>query len=75
MNLYTVRMYSQAIRLGSKYAYQTIPRLLTIWLDMGEDKIHQNSDSFNSINNEIAAAIKYTPVYKVARNTSPSGQC
>lgn len=36
MNVFTVRAYVTAIRLGSKYAYQTIPRILTIWLDLGE---------------------------------------
>ena len=36
MNVFTVKAYVTAIRLGSKYAYQTIPRILTIWLDMGE---------------------------------------
>ncbi|KAI5124851.1 hypothetical protein M0805_007285 [Coniferiporia weirii] len=64
MNLYTVRAYSTAIRLGSKYAYQTIPRLLTIWLDMGEDNVHAGGDSFVAINTEIQNAISHTPVYK-----------
>ena len=36
MNVFTVKAYVTAIRLGSKYAYQTIPRILTLWLDMGE---------------------------------------
>lgn len=27
----------QALAYGSKYIYQTMPRLLTLWLDMGED--------------------------------------
>ena len=37
MNVYTVKEYVTALRLGSKYAYQTIPRVLTLWLDMGEN--------------------------------------
>jgi serine/threonine-protein kinase ATR len=43
MNLYTARSYVTAIRLGSKYAYQTIPRILTIWLDMGEEVEQENA--------------------------------
>ena len=65
MNLYTVKSYAMAIRLGSKFAYQTVPRLLSIWLDMGEDEVFANSDSFVKINEEIQRAIVRTPVYKV----------
>ena len=65
MNLYTVRSYATAIRVGSKYAYQAIPRLLTIWLDMGEDDTFANCDQFVKINGEIQRAIARTPVYKV----------
>lgn len=65
MNLFTVKAYSMAIRLGSKYAYQTIPRLLTLWLDMGEDASLAQGDVFSSINAEIEVAIRHTPVYKV----------
>ena len=65
MNLATVRAYSMAIRFGSKYAYQTIPRLLTLWLDMGEDAHLSTSDVYMAINTEIEAAIKLTPSYKV----------
>ncbi|EJD01349.1 uncharacterized protein FOMMEDRAFT_111106 [Fomitiporia mediterranea MF3/22] len=64
MNLYTVKSYAIAMRLGSKYAYQTIPRLLTIWLDMGEDDVFASCDSFSKINEEVQKAINRTPVYK-----------
>ena len=65
MNLFTVKTYATAIRLGSKYAYQTIPRLLTIWLDMGEDDVFASCDQFVKINDEVLRAIIRTPVYKV----------
>ncbi|KAL5508165.1 hypothetical protein ACEPAH_5783 [Sanghuangporus vaninii] len=64
MNLFTVKSYATAIRLGSKYAYQTIPRLLTIWLDMGEDDGFATCDQFIKINEEVQRAITRTPVYK-----------
>ena len=65
MNLATVKAYSIAIRFGSKYAYQTIPRLLTLWLDMGEDANLSTSDVYIAINSEVEVAIKLTPTYKV----------
>lgn len=83
MNLYTVRSFAKAIKLGSKYVYQTIPRLLTIWLDLGEvHGVHTpvpNSDNvqnaqnvqndFKRLNDIVAKAIKEAPVYKVSIDT------
>jgi serine/threonine-protein kinase ATR len=68
MNLYTVRFFAKAIKYGSKYVYQTVPRLLTIWLDMGEDQRFQTGDVFKKLNDAVAKAIKETPVYKVSRS-------
>lgn len=65
MNMYTVRFFAKAIKFGSKYVYQTIPRLLTIWLDMGEKSVLANGELFNRLNALMAKAIKETPVYKV----------
>lgn len=65
MNLYTVKFFSRAIKYGSKYVYQTIPRLLTIWLDMGESPVLMGSDIFRKLNAIVAKAIRETPAYKV----------
>lgn len=65
MNLYTVRCFAKAIRFGSKYIYQTVPRLLTIWLDLGEDEKTAGTDVFKKLNDVVAKAIKEAPVYKV----------
>ena len=65
MNLYTVKFFAKAIKFGSKYVYQTVPRLLTIWLDLGENAILAGSDPFKKLNEAVAKAIKETPVYKV----------
>ena len=65
MILYTVRSFARAIRAGSKYVFQTVPRLLTIWLDFGEDKAASGTDVFKKINDTVAKAIKEAPVYKV----------
>ncbi|KAI0938155.1 hypothetical protein AcV7_003428 [Taiwanofungus camphoratus] len=64
MNLQTVRCFIKATRYGSKYIYQTVPRLLTLWLDMGEDRNVSTGEIFTRVNAEIARAIKSIPVYK-----------
>jgi hypothetical protein len=66
MNLYTVRFFAKAIRYGSKYVYQTVPRLLTIWLDLGEDPNQSVTDIFKKLNEVVAKAIKDIPAYKVS---------
>lgn len=65
MNLYTVRSYAKALKYGSKFVYQTVPRLLTIWLDLGEDRATNTNEVFKRMNESAAKAIKETPVYKV----------
>ena len=65
MNLHTVRCFIKAIKFGSKYVYQTVPRLLTIWLDMGENERLSYGETFKKVNTELARAIKVVPAYKV----------
>ncbi|KAJ7639483.1 hypothetical protein FB45DRAFT_977215 [Roridomyces roridus] len=64
MNLSTVKSYIRAIRHGSKYVYQTVPRLLTIWLDLGEDKQTRELVSYTKLNEAISKAVSQSPVYK-----------
>lgn len=65
MNLHTVKCFAKAITHGSKYVYQTVPRLLTIWLDMGENVTPAIAEIFKKLNGFVASAIKNAPVYKV----------
>lgn len=65
MNLYTVRSFAKAIKFGSKYVYQTVPRLLTIWLDLGEERTTGGTDVFKKLNDVVSRAIKEAPTYKV----------
>ncbi|KAF9462064.1 hypothetical protein BDZ94DRAFT_1283268 [Collybia nuda] len=64
MNLYTVRSFAKAIKFGSKYVYQTVPRLLTIWLDLGEERTVGGTDVFKKLNDVVSRAIKEAPTYK-----------
>jgi len=73
MNLNTIRYYSKAIKAGSKYVYQTVPRLLTLWLDLGEDDPDLKMESNQKINQEVSKAIEAIPTYKVG--FSPSRPC
>ena len=70
MNLNTIKYYSKAIKAGSKYVYQTVPRLLTLWLDLGEDDPELRMESNQKINQEVAKAIETTPTYKVCFSPS-----
>ena len=65
MNMYTVRAFSKAVMHGSKFVYQTVPRLLTIWLDLGENKVTAQHETFKKMTDNIAKSIRDAPVYKV----------
>ncbi|CDO73801.1 hypothetical protein BN946_scf185015.g130 [Trametes cinnabarina] len=64
MNFQTVRAFTRAMKYGSKYTYQTVPRVLTIWLDLAEDSRACATELFQKINDEVSRAIRSTPVYK-----------
>jgi serine/threonine-protein kinase ATR len=63
--MYTVRSFSKAVIHGSKFVYQTVPRLLTIWLDLGENKATAQHETFKKMTDNIAKSIREAPVYKV----------
>ncbi len=65
MNVNTVRSYARALRHGSKYVYQTVPRLLTLWLDLGDDELLRKTESFKTISETVRIATEQTPVYQV----------
>ncbi|KAG6335950.1 hypothetical protein ID866_3139 [Astraeus odoratus] len=64
MNVHTVKDYSRAMMHGSKYVYQAIPRILTLWLDGGENPTIASHAFYAKINSAVAAAIDTIPVYK-----------
>lgn len=66
MNLNTIKCFGEAIAHGDKYIYQTVPRLLTLWLDMGEN--HKDSADHKPTKKATAYLIRHTkeaPAYKV----------
>lgn len=67
MNSYTIRSYVKAIMHGSKFVYQTVPRMLTIWLDVGEDKRACQDNNYKKMTDIISKAFKDAPVYKVGQ--------
>lgn len=65
MNFQTIKCFTEAAAYGNKFVYQTVPRLLTLWLDMGERKVTAENPLFDKINNVVASSIDSIPVYKV----------
>jgi|SRR5216683_7243796 hypothetical protein len=66
MRLSTVRCFTKAMKYGNKFIYQTVPRLLTIWLDMGEDPLVRSDECYTKITTEISRAISGVPAFKVS---------
>ncbi|KAG2155117.1 uncharacterized protein EDB93DRAFT_1266510 [Suillus bovinus] len=64
MNFQTIKCFTEAAAYGNKFVYQTIPRLLTLWLDMGERKVSAENPLFDKINTVVASSIDSIPVYK-----------
>ena len=62
-----VDCYIKALELGNKYIYQSLPRVLTIWLDTGESDILDKTPAFQGMNEMIARALHSVPPYKVRR--------
>ncbi|KAF5371168.1 hypothetical protein D9758_004152 [Tetrapyrgos nigripes] len=64
MALFTVRAFARAINSGSKFIYQTVPRLLTLWLDLGQELSVSKTENFVKINKIVYDTMKSTPVWK-----------
>ena len=65
-----MRAFLKAIRYGSKFTYQSVPRLLTIWLDMGENATLRKTESFNKVMGDINSILPDIPAYKVCTGYS-----
>ncbi|KAI0650476.1 hypothetical protein C8Q79DRAFT_901502 [Trametes meyenii] len=64
MNLQTARSFTLAIKYGSKYIYQTLPRVLTIWLDLAETDGTDVATIFHKINEDARRLVRDVPVWK-----------
>lgn len=76
----TCHYYLQALRYGVKYIYQTMPRLLTLWLDLGESadgkKYGIGHSASADVRNSDASEVvkKLTPAMDRARKELPEYQ-
>jgi len=62
------RHYGKALTLGPKYLYQALPRLLTFWLDLGQQAIAGTSPAaaeFQHVNNIMMTLAGILPEYMV----------
>ena len=67
LNMGTVRQFIEACKCGSKYIYQALPRLLTLYFNVGDDDAEvYKSDEFTTMNLLMRKAIKNIPMYKVS---------
>ena len=64
MNLTTIKCYCAAVTLGSKHIYQTVPRLLTLFLDLGAQP-DPEKDIVTEASDAVWEAVKASPRYKV----------
>ncbi|KAF8592595.1 hypothetical protein K439DRAFT_1625944 [Ramaria rubella] len=73
LNLETIKSYVNTLQTGSKYVYQTLPRMLTLWLDLGEkasvleetrERELDRQQVLNKVNNKIKVAMGSIATYK-----------
>lgn len=62
----TIECYAKAIRYGSKCIYQTVPRLLTLWLDMGAEA-EPGNEAVAKATKEVYKSFKASPRYKASK--------
>ncbi|OCF42201.1 serine/threonine-protein kinase ATR [Kwoniella heveanensis CBS 569] len=61
---HTCHYYCLALRHGVKYIYQTMPRMLTLWLDLGEVKDEAGNARLNRITQVLNKARRDLPAYQ-----------
>ncbi|WVR00045.1 hypothetical protein IAU59_007187 [Kwoniella sp. CBS 9459] len=66
-HFHTCHYYCLALRHGVKYIYQTMPRMLTLWLDLGEVKHAANPTQIqlNRITQLLNKARRELPAYQI----------
>lgn len=67
MNLTTIKCYAKSIVLGSQHIYETVPRLLTIWMDMGERTfpVDYHGQKLSNVSAIILESFRGSAKYKV----------
>ncbi|KAG9317708.1 hypothetical protein JVU11DRAFT_1921 [Chiua virens] len=64
LNAHTIMNYVKAVGLGSKYVYQAIPRILTLWLDLGENNKTKSHTIFIKVQTTVGQSVDTIPAYK-----------
>lgn len=63
-NYHTCNYYSLALRHGVKYIFQTMPRMLTLWLDLGDTKDTKKKKFISKIHSVVGEAAHDLPAYQ-----------
>lgn len=70
----TIRYYFHALKLGTTYIFEALPKLVTVWLDFAQEthrsreasrRIDQVLHELNSLFNEIPAYVWYTCITQI----------
>ena len=59
-----VKNYGLCLRAGSKYVFQALSRMLTIWLDYSGRTEGQRSETFAKLNKNIETFINELPAFQ-----------
>lgn len=66
MNLNTIKWFGESMLYGDKYIYQTVPRLLTLWLDMAEQQMNApENKELSKATVFLSKHVHEAPAYKV----------
>ncbi|XAO25645.1 hypothetical protein I312_104473 [Cryptococcus bacillisporus CA1280] len=68
-NYHTCNYYSIALRHGVKYIFQTMPRMLTLWLDLGDTKDAKKKKFISKIHSVVGEAAHDLPAYQSISTT------
>ena len=60
---FVLKHYGQSLQFGNKFIYQSMPRLLTIWLDFGATVSDQGNGKFPRLH---PLSLHHSQAYKVA---------
>ena len=59
MGKLVIENYLRSLAFGAKYIFQTLPRVLTLWVDLGSEP-EQNAESKHSTEELVRPDLSYT---------------
>ena len=67
MNLNTINWFGESMLYGDKHIYQTVPRLLTLWLELTTQYLNDNTHKeTNKATVFLSSHVEEIPTYKAS---------